>query len=324
MKGNHRTKTIILTLLVVSALLFALSVGSVDIPLPDVFLSLLSNTEYSYIVRNIRLPRALGSAFAGAILALCGVAFQTAFRNPMADPYLLGTSSGATLAIAIGTVLGITTSFPHSLPFIALLGGLGASALTLAIGKKHPSTLLLSGIALSTLFSALTSLLLFLKRNALQGIYFWTMGSMSGMTNRKVAVMALAFVLLVVWMTLERKKMDILLVDDSSALSLGLEPERFRTVLLVTATIATSICVSYCGVIGFLGIIAPHIARKISGSTHSRLIPTSALLGALILLVSDTLSRTLTSPSEMPVGIITAAMGCPLFLILAFGGRRHE
>ncbi|MBQ0070738.1 MAG: iron ABC transporter permease, partial [Spirochaetales bacterium] len=311
-------------LLLLVAFFASVAVGSVHIGIKDVVSSLFSSTQYSYIIRNIRLPRSLGSALCGVLLALSGVAFQTSFRNPLADPYLLGVSSGSTFAIALGTLLGLVLQEIYSLPLLAFLGGLGASFLTLSIGRRHPSTIILCGIPLSSHFSALTSLLIYHNRRSLQGVYFWTMGSFSAMTRNKVMVLSVVTLFVLFYMVHSSQKMDLLLIDDSSARSLGLEPERSRRSILLVATVATAAAVSYCGIIGFAGILAPHLARKLVGNTHKKLIPGSAFLGAFLLLLADTLSRTLISPSEIPVGVITSLLGCPMFLILAFKGAHHE
>lgn len=292
--------------------------GSVNLPIQVVMQSLISNTPYSYIIRNIRVPRVIGSVMAGAILALSGVVFQTSFKNELADPYLLGVSSGATLAIAISTLFGIILHSSISLPVIGFIGSTFSSFICISVAKQRPQSIIISGVALSSLFSSLTSLLIYLNRDSLSSIFFWTMGSFSSVSIGKASVLSGILLIELLLLIKNSNAMNLLLLDDTSARSLGINPVSLRISLILLANLSTSIVVSYCGVIGFVGIIAPHIARKIVGNSHNKLIPFSTILGALIMIVSDDISRTILLPSEIPVGIITSIIGSPVFIMLAF------
>lgn len=310
-------------LLLLITMIACISVGSTNIPIRDAFISLFFDTEYSYIIQRIRLPRVLGSLICGGILGLSGVAFQTSFKNELADPYLLGISSGASLSIALGTLLGIVSNSLYSLPLFAFIGAICASLLTIGIDRKSPQSIILSGVALSSLFSALTSFLIYLNKKSLSGVYFWSMGSFSSLSQNKVLVLFFTLTIEFMYLQINSKKLDLLLLDQSSARSLGIAPDSYRIEVLLISAIATSVAVSYCGVIGFAGIIAPHISRKIVGPSHQCLLFSTMIVGSWIMLLADTISRTILAPSEIPVGIITSIIGCPIFLILAIRGRKQ-
>ena len=303
-------------------LIGSLSVGSTTISMTDSIISLIRDTEYSYIIRKIRLQRVFGSTFCGGILALSGVAFQTSFKNELADPYLLGVSSGASLSIAIATMIGLVTTNVFSLPILAFVGAIIASAIAVGIDYKTPQTIILSGVAVSSLFSALTSFLIYMNRNSLSGVYFWTMGSFSSLSLQKMTILLVTMIIEFNLLHLSAKSMDILLLDHLSARSLGVNPIESRVKILLISAISTSIAVSFCGVIGFTGIVSPHIARKIVGPSHKNLLFSSMIVGAWIMTIADTISRTVLAPAEIPVGIITSIIGCPLFLVLAIRGKK--
>lgn len=269
------------------------------------------------VIRRIRVPRVLGAALCGAMLALSGTVFQSVFRNPMTDPYLLGISSGATLAIALGSTAGLAGGFLPSVPVLAFAGALAASAVAMSISRNNQRTLILTGIALSGLFSALTTLLLYLNRRELVNVIFWTMGSFSLMSPPKVALMALAALVCFLAVGRRARAMDLLLLDEGSARSLGLDVERERRLLLLAGTFCAASAVCFCGVIGFAGLLAPHIARMLAGREHRRLVPAAALVGAIVMLLSDTAARTVLGSAELPVGVVTSLLGAPLFISLA-------
>lgn len=313
---------LILTLFLAVLVLLGLAsacVGGVPTGFSEVMESLFSGRETgnSLIIRAIRIPRVLGAALCGAMLGLCGVIFQAVFRNPMADPYLLGVSGGSSLAVALGSLAGITMGFLPSIPLLAFLGGLLATSIVLAISRNNRRTLILSGIALSGLFSALTTLVIYLRRTELANIIFWNMGSFASMTMTKVSIMAAVFCLSFIFVCFRSRSLDLMLLDSQSAASLGLDIRRSRLVFLVVGTVCTASAVCFCGIIGFSGLLAPHIARLAVGPEHRRLVPSSALTGAIIMLAADTIARTIMAPTELPVGVITAILGTPLFVMLA-------
>lgn len=312
---------LILLLILLLAILIAAGImlGSVRFSASEVLEGLFSEGQSpkSLIIRGIRLPRVMGSILCGAMLGLCGMAFQAVFRNPMADPYLLGVSSGASFAVSLGTLAGITAGFLPGIPQLAFLGGLGVSALALVISRNSQRTLILTGIALSSLFSALTTLVIFLNRHELSNVIFWSMGSFATMNMSKASIMLVMFAASFIFMLIRSRSLDLLLLDEQSARSLGLDVNKERRLFLVIGTVCTAGAVCFCGTIGFAGLLAPHISRMAAGPQHKRLAPVTALTGAIIMLAADIIARFIIAPSELPVGVITAMLGTPLFISLA-------
>jgi iron complex transport system permease protein len=235
----------------------------------------------------------------------------------MADSYILGVSSGASCLIGFNTLLGLGLGNIPS----ALLGSIGATSLLFATNKKDHQRLLLSGIALNFLLSALTTLTIYLGKRQMDSVLYWTMGSLSGSSWSEVLILLVGSVLAFAYLLSQATALDLLLLDDSTAVSSGLNIRKKRLILLFWATVLTALVVSYCGIIGFVGLMAPHFARLIVGPKHKRLIPVATLLGAVILLLADILARFIIAPSELPIGIITSILGAPVFLVLV--RRRH-
>ena len=205
--------------------------------------------------------------------------------------------------------------------FAALIGSICTTAMLFATAKGDHSRLLLSGIAVNFLLSALTTLTIYLGRRQLDTVLYWTMGSLSGSSWPRAAILAAVVALSSFVLMARASVLDILLLDDSTAISSGLDAKVARMLLLAMASALTAVVVSFCGIIGFVGLMSPHFARLIIGAKHRGLIPTSMLLGAVILLLSDILSRSIVAPSELPIGIITSILGSPVFLVLL---RRHR
>ncbi len=324
-------RTLVVTLIATSLLLglVALTLGQSSISLKEV-IGVLSGTSPSaakeYIILRLRAPRILSAYLAGAILGFSGAIFQAALRNPMADPFILGVSSGASFGVAVALSLGLSAF--SGFPIAALLG----SVLTtlVIIGHSYSrrgstTTLLLTGVALNYILSALMTLLLFMNQEQYQRILFWSLGSFSSATWVQVRMLALLAAVVMTPLVISHRSLDLLLLDDSSALAAGLAVRSMRLGVLLPASIATAICVSFFGIIGFIGLIAPHISRLVVGPKHSRLLPTASLFGGILLLGSDTLARLLLPSGELPVGVITSLLGVPLFLYLLRAGRyRYE
>lgn len=274
------------------------------------------------IVWQIRFPRVLLGAVVGAGLALAGTVVQGVVRNPVADPYLLGLSSGASvgavLVLSAGTgVLGALT-----LPAAAFAGSAAAMALVLLLarhrGRLLPLRLVLVGVACAHLFSGLTSFLLAGSASsaAQQQIIFWLLGGLSGARwetlPASAAVVAAGAALLLVM----AHRLNVLVLGDEACAALGVPAEKLRRRLLVLATLVTGTVVAFSGAIGFVGLIVPHLARMLVGAEHRRMLPVAVVLGALFLVWSDVAARTVVSPAELPVGILTAFVGVPFFLLL--------
>lgn len=280
------------------------------------------------IVLMIRLPRVLLGLLVGASLGLAGVTTQGIFKNPMADPYILGVSSGAAFGAAVVFIIGISASFLLvGVTIGAFAGALAASFIVFSIartGSRLPvETLLLSGIAVSAFFSAITSFLMYVSGKHLSQIVFWVMGALwnSGWDDTVILFPFLVVAAGVIYAY--ARDLNMMLLGDETASHLGSDVPRVKTVLLVTSTLLAAAAVSVSGIIGFVGLIIPHIMRLIVGPDHRVLIPASLLVGAMFLVLADTFSRTIVQPTEMPVGIVTAVIGAPFFIYLLIRKKRE-
>jgi len=274
------------------------------------------------IILDFRLARALLAAVTGAGLAGAGAAFQGLFRNPLADPFIIGASSGAALGARLAIILGWTTTWVGfgPVPLAAFGGALLAVGLAYSIselsGQVTTLTLLLAGTALSSFFSAGVSLLVVLNDHDLTKVFFWLLGGFSGRSWNDLWV-TLPYVFIgLAGLGLLARPLDVLAFGEETAQGLGVPVQQVRLLIVLAAALATAAAVASSGIIGFVGLIAPHIARMLWGPVHSRLLPTSALLGALLLIAADTAARTVLAPVELPVGVLTALMGAPFFLYL--------
>ncbi|MTI02361.1 iron ABC transporter permease [Roseibium sp. RKSG952] len=320
----------------VALLLVSTIYGTTPIPVADVLTAISLGTGISEgdmsplhrIVFDLRLPRALFAAVIGAGLGVVGVVLQTTTRNDLADPFLFGLSSGAAagavLVITVtGDVLGIWT-----LPLAAFCGGLIASGVVLALVQSlrtsAPEKLILAGLSVSFLFSAITNYLIFAGDNrAAHSVIFWMLGGL-GLARWETFPLVLAGLGLILAYALYRSRwLDALLTGDFTASTLGIPVKGLRYRLFFAAALATAAFVSVAGVIGFVGLMVPHIARGIAGPLHKNLLITAALVGAVLLTLSDILSRLLLAPQELPVGIVTTSIGSLFVFIYLFrSGRR--
>jgi len=277
---------------------------------------------------SIRLPRIVMASLIGAALGTAGAATQGLFRNPLADPALIGVSSGASLGavlvLAFGTSL-LAVLPPQIrallLPLCAFGGGLAATWVALGLarvsGKSHPALLLLTGIAINALTGSLIGLCMYIATEAeLRNITFWTLGSVGGATWP--AVMASAPFLLAGIVILPRsaRALDLLLLGEREAGHLGIRIEQLKRRIVMLTALSVGAAVAAAGVIGFVGLVVPHLGRRLLGPEHRRLLPGSALLGAILLVGADLCARTLVAPAELPLGVITAAIGAPFFLVV--------
>ncbi|BED88125.1 ABC transporter permease [Pseudoalteromonas sp. MM1] len=319
--------TIFIAALLIALLSFfsALSFGAADTPLSDVLKGILSAGEGSFnarIIYELRLPRTLLAFMAGAGLAIAGLILQTVTRNPLADPYLFGISSGASFGVVLlMAVAGISAGF--MLSAAALLGSFLAMGLLILIAGRQKSSqvesMLLAGVALSFLFSAFTSLLLYWSDpQAVAGILFWTLGSFARAQWTTLWLPCVVIVVCISFMLSFKRQLNALLLGDESAITLGVRVHRFRILMLVLSSLITAVLVALCGGIGFVGLMVPHIVRFFisQGSTAGLLI--TSLVGGTFMVWVDVLSRSLLKNQELPVGVITAAMGSVFFLSLLF------
>lgn len=275
------------------------------------------------IVWELRLPRVLTAATVGAGLAVSGVVMQAMTRNSLADPYLLGLSSGASLGAVSVLLLGLAVL----LPVAAFVGALTALTLTLGLagasGGLSPTRTVLAGVAVSAAGSAMTSFVIFwsAQGDSFRQILNWLLGSLSGSDWGTVAISAGTLLVIGVPVMLSGRALDAFAFGDTAAAALGVHVPATRAVLMVATALLTGAMVAVSGAIGFIGLVLPHAVRLIVGSRHRPLLPLSALLGALVLLWADTAARTVFDPRELPVGIVTALLGAPVFAALLAGRR---
>lgn len=316
---------VILILTIIILTVAGIAVGSVKITVSDILAAIFRPQSISantaYIIRNLRIPRVLSSIVIGASLALCGLIFQCVFRNPMADSYVLGISSGASFFVGLGFVVGISFA-DVSLPVVAFIGSMLTTALLFAISRRNAHSLLLSGISLNFLLSALTTLTIYLSDKRADNILFWTLGSLGNSNWNRLLILTCILFSAFILVYSNCSSMDLLLLDDSTALSSGLDVKRKRIMLLSVASVVTATVVCFSGIIGFVGLMSPHFIRILIGPKHRRLIPLSMMMGSVILLFSDIICRFIVPPSELPIGIVTSILGAPVFMML-LRRKRH-
>lgn len=339
-----RTPLLLLALLALLVLAFWLSLALGTLPLPpgDVLAALgrlaglplagdgLEQAEL--IIGQIRLPRALLGMAVGALLAVCGVAMQGLFRNPLADPGLVGVSSGAALGAALAIVFGAALGgldprlAPYLLSFCAFAGGLLVTALVYRLGRQEGrtrvATMLLAGLALTALAGALIGLLSYLADDAaLRSLTFWNLGSLNGASHTRLWPLLAVLLGLLLWLPRRAAALNALLLGESEARHLGFEVERLKRELVFCTALGVGSAVAAAGMIGFVGLLVPHLMRLLVGPDHRRLLPAAALGGAILLLLADLCARLLLAPAELPIGIVTALLGAPCFLLLLVRGR---
>lgn len=285
--------------------------------------------SYRNIIWNIRLPRVLLGVLVGASLSMAGAAFQGMFKNPMADPYVIGISSGAALGATLAIILNISISFLNisTISIFAFLGALLAVILVYNIARtnnKVPvTTLLLAGVAIGQFFTAIMSFLMVLHDKDMSKIIYWSLGSLAGKGWGPIVKTSLPLIISMVIINFFARDLNILLTGEESAQSLGVDVEKTKIYILILGTLITSLAVSISGIIGFVGLIIPHIVRLILGPDHRILLPSSALLGGIFMIFADTIARTIISPVEIPVGIITALFGGPFFIYLLKSKKKN-
>jgi len=323
------TISLLLSLLLIVIILLSVTMGSVKIPpLRSIRILLQSvlgltgagNETERTIILSLRLPRAILAGFVGAGLSVSGATFQALLRNPLADPYILGVSSGAAVGAILAILLGLGT-FSFGLPLASFVGAF----LTILVvfyfgrqdGKIHPNTLLLAGVIIGSFLSALIMFFLSVsQREELHTIIFWLMGDFSFSNARAILIISPYILSGVFLLYLRSRQLNLILSGEENAVQLGVDVEKLKLISYLSASLITAASVSVCGLIGFVGLIIPHSVRLIFGPDHRLLIPSAALLGASFLVASDTFARTLLAPVELPVGVVTAAFGGPFFIYL--------
>jgi len=308
----------VLLIIVIAAFLLALALGSADISLRQAVAAVRGQAPDNVmtLVNDLRLPRALTAFAVGGLLAVAGVLMQVLLRNPLAEPYILGSSGGAAVAALLAMSLGMGSFI---VDVSAFGGALAATLLVFAIaqgtGSWTPTRLLLTGVVLAAGFSAATTLLLALSPDQnLRGMLFWLMGDLSFAFDPSRCLVLLG--ILVIAGTLSARHLNVLARGELQAAIVGLPVRTFRYMIFVAAALATAVSVTTVGVIGFIGLVVPHLIRLVAGSDHRLVLPASALAGGALLVIADTLARSIMAPRQLPVGALTAAIGVPLFLIL--------
>ena len=322
--------------LLLASLLLSVMVGSVPIKPQEAIQALVkggagSDDAVATIVRKIRLPRALLAGIVGACLSLAGLGFQAISRNPLADPSILGVSSGASFGLMVAMLLGVAgpTSNPAVTTLFAFAGALLAAALVYAIarvdGRLPMTTLLLSGVIVGLFFTSCVMLATVLLAAAeLQGVVFWLMGNLGPASTGSLGVLAVVLGIGVAALFREAPRLNVLALGEEQALQLGVEAERVKRVVFVAASLITGAAISAAGSIGFVGLIVPHAARLLLGPDNRNLVPMSVLLGAAFLILADLGARTVAGATELPVGVITSFCGAPLFVYLLRRRRGTE
>jgi iron complex transport system permease protein len=272
------------------------------------------------ILFSIRLPRIIFAGLVGAALAAAGVVFQGLLRNPLADPYILGISGGSAVGAIIAIITGVS-ALPFGTPGLSFLGALLTIILVYGIARTNrelqSNTLLLAGVIVNAFFAAVIMFLVSVSSNTnLHSIMFWLMGDLSLVVGDDIPVIALFLVAGFVVIYVYARHLNLIVTGEETAMQLGVDVEKTKKVLFLVASLVTAAAVSVSGIIGFVGLIIPHIMRMLLGSDHRMLLPASLLFGASFLVVADTVARTIMAPAELPVGVITALCGAPYFIYL--------
>ncbi len=273
------------------------------------------------VIWELRLPRTLLAMLVGAQLAQCGAVMQGVFRNPLADPGIIGVSAGAAVGAVLAIFFSPTEISVWTVPLGAFAGGLGCSLLVYGLARGQLGTsvlvLLLAGIAISALAGSLIGLISYLSDDArLRDVTLWQMGSLAAADSWRLALLMVAAPLLAMRFQQRSSALNALLLGEAEARHLGIDVEALKRELILLVALGVGLCVAAAGAIGFIGLVVPHLIRTLTGPDHRSLLPLSALGGALLLLLADLLSRVLVAPAELPVGIVTALLGAPFFIML--------
>ncbi|HDD35913.1 MAG TPA: iron ABC transporter permease [Archaeoglobus veneficus] len=309
----------LLTILIAIIFVVCLSLGPSSVGFEDVIMLLngKADSNVKYIIIDYRMPRIITSMLVGVALATAGCSMQALFRNPLADPYILGISSGASVGAAIVIFLGIATTF--NIMLSAFIFSLITAFVVYKLGETKIGvpiyTLLLAGVAMASFLSGLTSLLIYLSGKEMHQIVFWIMGGFWAARWEKVWFITFPITFSIAYVFLNAWNLNAILMGEEHALSVGIDVESFKRRIIGVATLLTSSSVAVSGIIGFVGIIIPHAMRLIVGENHKKLIPATILFGAAFMPIVDLISRTITD-GEIPVGIITALLGAPFFIYL--------
>ena len=330
----------------VIALFWAMSIGTVKLPMASIYNTVMEQlvsgqpiegADYGPvhdIIWLLRLPRLVLAALVGMGLSVCGVIMQAVVKNPLADPYILGISSGASLGATAAILLGIGVALGEN--FVGIAAFIGAFAMSLGVlfisnlgGRSNSVKLLLAGMALSAVCGAFSSFIVYFANNkeGMQTIAYWMMGSFAGAKWETLAVIGPIVVLAVMFFWTQSRMLNLMLLGDESALTLGTDLHIYRQIYLLVSSLIVGFVVYAAGMVGFVGLVVPHVIRMLVGTDHKKLIPVSALTGAVFLVIADGLCRVIIPRTEMPIGILISLIGAPCFVYLmikktyGFGGN---
>ncbi len=344
-RAGFASLCILLLVLLALSFLWGMSIGTVKLPLDEIWSTVLAQFSSGLpieapgqgpvhdIVWILRLPRLVLALIVGAGLGVCGVVMQAIVKNPLADPYILGVSSGASLGATTAILLGIGAVLGEN--FVGICAFLGAFAVSLGVlflsnlgGRSNSMKLLLAGMALSAVCSAFSSFVVYFANNkeGMQTIAYWMMGSLAGAKWSTMAVIAPIVFLSILFFWSQSRVLNLMLLGDASAITMGTDLHVYRQWYLLISSLIVGFVVYSAGMIGFVGLVIPHVVRMLIGPDHKRLIPVSALAGAIFLVVADGLCRVLIPHAELPIGILISMIGAPCFIYLmvkrtyGFGG----
>ena len=331
-RSRRAVALVALVALLLATSLWTLSQGAIDIPARQIVAALarwfdgMAAIDDDNVVLMLRLPRLLLAVLVGSALASGGASMQGLFRNPLADPGLIGVSSGAALG-AIATIVIGGQAGSWLVAFFAFIGGLIATSVVYMLGRRRPgvANLLLAGVAINAIAMAGVGTLTYMaNEHQLRDLTFWTLGSLGGASWSKVAIVAPWILLPLLCLPKAANALNALLLGEGEASLLGFRPERLRPVLVGLVALSVGAAVAFSGVIGFVGLVVPHLLRMVFGPDHRFLLPASALGGASLLVAADALARTVVAPGELPIGVLTALVGGPFFLWLLVRKRVGE
>ena len=325
---STRATCLVLVALWLGVATLAVAIGPVAVPPAAVWRVVLAGGQpadptlagLATIVWQVRLPRVLLGGLAGAGLAASGVAWQGVLRNPLADPYLIGASAGGALGAALAIAFGVGATSAFALPLLAFVGSLAAVALVYRLatlgGSLAVERLLLAGVAVSSLLSAVLSLVLVVHAESFARLYAWLVGGLSGRGWESLWLVLPYSLVGFAAIAAFTPRLNLLQLGDETALGLGVDVARDRRAVIAAASLLTAALVSACGMIGFVGLVVPHLARMWVGPDLRRVLPVSTLLGGVLLVVADFAARLLWAPTEVPVGVLTSLLGAPFFLLM--------
>lgn len=348
--STHAYKnTFIITIMSVALFivtLFSLSIGAVSIPTIDVGILLLQkiglfsaieiDNTYEVVLNSIRLPRIIMTLLIGGALGVSGASLQGLFRNPLVEPSLIGVSGGAAAAVVVVIVFGGAFALPatgwlhdSALALMAFGGGLGATLLVLKLsnqqGKTNIAVLILIGVAMNALAGAIIGLAIFYADdNQLRTFTFWTLGDLGGATWDKLFIAGPLLLCSAVVLAFFSNQLNAFSIGEAEAFHMGVDTERTKKVIIVLSALAVGISVSMAGMIGFIGLVVPHVIRISFYSDNKLVLPASVICGALLLVVADLIARTIVSPSELPIGVVTALLGAPFFIALLLNAKQKN